>query len=362
GDTPPVLKVADFGLSACCANGLSAAGNENQDTRTKERRGFPHRVRSVVGSPYYMAPEVITGNTKGYDGFKADAWSCGVVLYTMLTQSLPFERDLARCPRYKRFKSWAEKHGIGSSSARKSRTGPRTIPRFSSPSSSIPLLTNGVPSESVASLTLRSSSPPPLLQPSSSTSTQNALPKLHQQQQQQQQQQGALSGRSSPPTAATPAVPPPAWLFPPSIPPGARSLLVSLLAPNPSRRMSVEQALSHPWLVGATGGGGGSGGGGDDVAAAPGMQGSMGSVSNRNTAGGGGEGRGGRGGGDGLDGSEGRSTSRGGGNGGAANSAGNDKASLLARERGGGGGCESTAANLPREFGFSAIPSTTSFP
>lgn len=38
---------------ACCRSGS-----------TPERRGLPQRVRSVVGSPYYMAPEVTTGNSK----------------------------------------------------------------------------------------------------------------------------------------------------------------------------------------------------------------------------------------------------------------------------------------------------------
>ena len=38
GDAPPELKVADFGLSACCG-GLSASGNENMDTRTNGSNG-----------------------------------------------------------------------------------------------------------------------------------------------------------------------------------------------------------------------------------------------------------------------------------------------------------------------------------
>ncbi|CAB1121407.1 unnamed protein product [Ectocarpus sp. CCAP 1310/34] len=236
GDAPPELKVADFGLSACCGGAFSSTGNENQGARSKERRGLPQRVRSVVGSPYYMAPEVTTGNSKGYDGFKADAWSCGVVLYTMLTQSLPFDRDLSRCPRYKRFKIWAEKHSIGSAQHRASAaTALHRCSSSASSSSATPPSSSGFASEAALPQQASASPIPSPVPPSPA------------------HKHKPPHGTSVLRTPAPPPPVPPAWLFPPMIPPAARDLLVSLLVPNPSRRMSVEQALSHPWLEGGWG-------------------------------------------------------------------------------------------------------------
>ncbi|KAL5977427.1 CBL-interacting serine/threonine-protein kinase 23 [Asimina triloba] len=68
------LKVSDFGLSA-----------------------LPQQVRedgllhTTCGTPNYVAPEVI--NNKGYDGAKADLWSCGVILFVLMAGYLPFEES-----------------------------------------------------------------------------------------------------------------------------------------------------------------------------------------------------------------------------------------------------------------------------
>ncbi|XP_027334243.1 CBL-interacting serine/threonine-protein kinase 10 isoform X2 [Abrus precatorius] len=65
------LKVSDFGLSAL-------ADSKRQD-------GLLH---TPCGTPAYVAPEVI--KRKGYDGVKADIWSCGIVLFVLLAGYLPF--------------------------------------------------------------------------------------------------------------------------------------------------------------------------------------------------------------------------------------------------------------------------------
>ena len=62
------VKLADFGLS-CFYN-----------------RGEPER--ELVGSPYYIAPEIM--GKEGY-GPAADVWSCGVILFQFLSRDLPFK-------------------------------------------------------------------------------------------------------------------------------------------------------------------------------------------------------------------------------------------------------------------------------
>ncbi|VAH21137.1 unnamed protein product [Triticum turgidum subsp. durum] len=87
------LKVSDFGLSA-------VADQFHPD-------GLLH---TFCGTPSYVAPEMLA--RRGYDGAKADIWSCGVILFVLMAGYLPFHdqnlmamyrkiyRGEFRCPRW----------------------------------------------------------------------------------------------------------------------------------------------------------------------------------------------------------------------------------------------------------------------
>lgn len=68
------VKISDFGLSAL--------------PEQIRKDGLLH---TRCGTPAYVAPEVL--RMKGYDGTKADLWSCGVLLYVLLAGFLPFRDE-----------------------------------------------------------------------------------------------------------------------------------------------------------------------------------------------------------------------------------------------------------------------------
>ncbi|KAF3629883.1 CBL-interacting protein kinase 1 [Capsicum annuum] len=87
------IKITDFGLSALPQHLREVTGSSLGNSLWQKCKddGLLH---TTCGSPNYVAPEVLSN--RGYDGATSDTWSCGVILYVILTGFLPFDdRNLA---------------------------------------------------------------------------------------------------------------------------------------------------------------------------------------------------------------------------------------------------------------------------
>ncbi|GAV78526.1 Pkinase domain-containing protein/NAF domain-containing protein [Cephalotus follicularis] len=71
-DSKGNIKISDFGLSAL--------------PQHFKDDGLLH---TTCGSPNYVAPEILAN--RGYNGATSDIWSCGVILFVILTGYLPFD-------------------------------------------------------------------------------------------------------------------------------------------------------------------------------------------------------------------------------------------------------------------------------
>ncbi|QHS71898.1 serine/threonine protein kinase [Saccharomyces paradoxus] len=65
------IKIADFGMAALQTDA--------------------DLLETSCGSPHYAAPEIVSGLP--YEGFASDVWSCGVILFALLTGRLPFDEE-----------------------------------------------------------------------------------------------------------------------------------------------------------------------------------------------------------------------------------------------------------------------------
>jgi len=98
-DGGDVCKVCDFGL----AHRYEIDGSGKVLNQKK--------LMETCGSKSYAAPEVLEG--RGYNGFDADVWSCGICLFAMLAGFFPLDEATGADWRFERVKL-ASQNGLSS--------------------------------------------------------------------------------------------------------------------------------------------------------------------------------------------------------------------------------------------------------
>ncbi|CAK8534274.1 unnamed protein product [Lathyrus sativus] len=96
------VKLTDFGLSKVglinstddlsgpAVSGTSLLEEDESETFTSEDQRERRKKRSAVGTPDYLAPEILLGTGHGYT---ADWWSVGVILFELLVGIPPFNAE-----------------------------------------------------------------------------------------------------------------------------------------------------------------------------------------------------------------------------------------------------------------------------
>ena len=79
------IKIIDFGFSVFMGKNNEMSKEKESESQDPKKGGFK-RLKSKVGTLYYISPEIIKGN---YDE-KCDIWACGVILYILLAGYPPF--------------------------------------------------------------------------------------------------------------------------------------------------------------------------------------------------------------------------------------------------------------------------------
>lgn len=73
-DSTGCMKIGDFGFAA-------------------ELSTFDEKKKTMCGTPNYIAPEILSVSTTGGYGFEVDVWCLGVILYTLVVGTPPFETN-----------------------------------------------------------------------------------------------------------------------------------------------------------------------------------------------------------------------------------------------------------------------------
>jgi len=84
------LVIIDFGMC------LRVPFGANDGSIVDVTKGTLRRLMSFqgqCGKPNYMSPEVVL-NMESFDGFAADLWACGIMLFIMLVGVPPFNLHL----------------------------------------------------------------------------------------------------------------------------------------------------------------------------------------------------------------------------------------------------------------------------